>query len=193
MKKKHPLTLIEVIIALSLMGLVLTFLWQALFGVQKMLLKEEKAGVMCIDKALFYTKLSQLFLNLSKDPSSLYTANDEGRYCLVIHAMHPVEVQKEFSGMLKSWLFEDSGHIALSTLASSEKEKMTDLFFSYVESLSFSFYDEKAPSWVSEWPKEKKKIPTMIRINYTADKEEEELIFHPQHDIEPIIFPKNKQ
>lgn len=191
-KKQSALTLIEIIIALTIMGMILSLLWQALFGIQKKGLWQQKKAAVCLEKMVFYTKISDLFLKLSKEPPSLHTLSTADGQSLVIHASHPIEKEQDFSGYLTSTLSLKGGHITLTTQARSGHGSISDHFFTYVDEVTFVFFDEETRQWTREWKEEKKKIPTMMRIIYRQGKDVEELTFFPKGDVEPIVYPKRK-
>lgn len=193
-RKARSLTLIEVVIALTLIGMILSLLWQAIFGLQRRSITEQKKSTSSVEKALFYTRLSQLFNCLDKDSAPLYTEKNSHSALpvFVVSAHHPIDTERAFSGLLKSSLTLEEGHITLTSYAKQGEETLKEHFFSHVKSLSISFFDPSLAQWKESWEKTSKNTPAIVRITYQRENKEEELFFFPSGEAAPILYPEDK-
>lgn len=188
-KRKHSLTLIEVVIALALTGLILSYLWQSFFNAQKQqtLLgywKEET-----LKKLYFQEKMSSYFTSLeNKGPVFTVDAKEAPEILLGLHTFHPIDPDPDFSGSYPCLLhLSEDKKLFLIHLGKNKKTK-EELLLSDVHHLEILFFDPDARIWKRTWDQKEATIPCMIKF-IVETKIKEEYVFFPSQYIQPISYP----
>lgn len=189
-KKRRSLTLIEVVIALAVTGILISFLWQSYFNCQKQLITLEAHKKSYMDKIFFHETISDLIIRLTpnKRCSPVHTPNTDSTHpkTLILYSDAHIDVDPDFTGPCYFGLIHMEKKLMLTHWGSSDK-KRTSVLLDDVEDVDFLFYNTLSKSWVKHWDKKSISVPMMIKIkigNLGAN----EFIFFPQLDIEPIKY-----
>ncbi|NDE82344.1 MAG: hypothetical protein EB051_01845 [Chlamydiia bacterium] len=187
-KRSYRLTLIELVIALALTGLIISYLWQSFFNSQK---QQGAIGIIkegALKKIYFQEKMSQLFIALNPD-APLFTPNADKTEAivLVLNVLHPVDLDPDFSGAYKCLikLLEDK-QLCLIHLGQNKKIR-SEILFNDVNHIEILFFHPEKKNWTNTWDKTDNNIPCMIKF-LISSKEREEYIFFPSQHIKPITY-----
>lgn len=186
MKKKRPLTLLEVMFATVLLGFVLTGLFQAFRqGLEKNIAARKlKQKVLQIE--LFQQKMRNLFASeegvwIEKHPDSSSPA---------LFIDHEVLVDPDFTlcGKLQGMLFlntqKELCFVSWSDTGSSRIETLLD----QVEEFKCRLFDVKTASWECTWPQKKGEEPAMVCIDLKLGEKEIPFVFFLKKGNEPLIY-----
>lgn len=195
-KRNYSLTLLEVIVALSLTGILLAFLWQSYFNSQKQLMTTQRKKTESLQKMLFQEKVSNLIAALVKEDSEklLYTVPSKiSSYpMLVFKTFLPVDLDPDFSGPVLSALYlTDAKDLCLVNWASNNKMR-SEVLLKEISSCRFLFFDAKKKQWEENWPQKNEGFPEMIKLLITQKEKSETYLFFPTQHLGPIIYPKKK-
>jgi type II secretory pathway pseudopilin PulG len=192
-KHKFSLTLIEVMIALVLTGILMSFLWQAYFGLQKQLYKIEEKKAESLASVAFQERVSKLISWVSKEDPLLYTVeNRHEPKMLIFKAEMPVDPDPDFSGPLLCGLYlSENSELCITEWASEDKVR-SEVLMEKVSSFDTYFYEEKKKTWQPSWPENSKSMPVMIRCKVSKGSTTSEYYFFPSQHLGPIIYPKPK-
>jgi|GEM_PF-2668148 len=176
-KKKHAsFTLLEVMIALALLGVLLSFLFS--FFRHTLTTKNETLALKekVLSMELFQLRMSNLFDRFSpKD--SCFLANiphaEAMGSALILYCDHGIDRDPSFSGPIHSMLFKTRDQrLCLCTWSRTHIPKV-DTLLKGVKELSFEFFSGK--QWQTLWPKDKKEeaFPRMIKISVLLQGDDE--------------------
>jgi hypothetical protein len=207
--KKRPFFLFEILIALSLTAILLTFFFSFFSETAKMEKKLEKARMAITARAHVQTRLQNLLSSLQStatEPSSLYTKHidQENSPSLIAIFDNGVDPEPTFSGPLMGRLYIDEDHnLALASWPLSKSKHppwRKEVLLSHVQSLEFAFLgDNKAPedksrekihpinaqyAWRSHHPASESAIPSLVRLSVQEEGSKEPLRF-------AFILPSN--
>ena len=187
-KRSYSLTLIELVIALALTGLIMSYLWQSFFNGQK---QQASIGIMkeaALKKIYFQEKMSQLFISLNPE-TPLFTPdpNKSEGIVLALNAIHPIDLDPDFSGAYQSVikLLEDK-KLCLIHLGKNKKIR-SEVLFNEVNHIDILFFHPDEQIWTTIWDKTDETIPCMIKLIISSEQKEEYIFFPSQH-IKPITY-----
>lgn len=152
--KKRTFFLFELLIALTLIGMLISFLFSFLVGGIRIEKKMAQVRQSVWERGKVQVRLADAFLGLQK--ASLYT--EKG--ALLFSFDHGVDPEPSFSGVLFGKLYMEENCLLFS-YGPSEDKKRKELLLQDVKDFSLQFLDTE---WVSYWPKENSKIPLAIRL-----------------------------
>ena len=187
------MTLIEVMIALVLTGILMSFLWQAYFGLQKQLYKIEAKKAESLASVAFQERVSKLISSVSKQDHLLYTVeNKHEPKILIFKAEMPVDPDPDFSGSLLCGLYLSENSELCITEWASENKARSEVLMEKVTGFDTYFYDENKKTWQPSWPENSKSMPVMIKCKIMRGSAIREYYFFPSQHLGPIIYPKPK-
>ena len=189
-KKKRSLTLIEIIIALAITGMLISFLWQSYYNCQKQLIALEATKKSYIDKISFQQAVSSIVTRLTnnKNTASIHTPKCDRSLpkILILYADAQIDIDTDLSGPCYFGIGQCEDKLVMTQWGANEKKRVTSLI-NGIQSVDFLFYDVASSSWVDFWDKKNKKTPLMIKIRID-NSEKKEFVFFPQLNIEPIKY-----
>lgn len=180
MKKRYAFTLLEILIACFLAGVLLSFLFtyfrQTL--VRKQQLHSVKEKVMQIE--LVRLRLTHLFHRMAQSKGSVQSVahEDADGKALLLYADQDIDPQVSFNGPSYVMLYKTSDkRLALCRWDKEKKEKRIDTLLKKVETVTFSYFTDG--KWYDKWPKKKGEgtAPLMVKVMVVAEKEEHTFIF----------------
>ncbi len=188
-KVKRSFMLMEVLIALFLIGIIMTALLQVYKNLSLQNVKADEAVEQILKQHTCSARLQKIFNGLEKSEKiSLYTQGLK----LFLRWDNGVNINPKLSGPLEGELCLKGKNLTLSCYR--DKEKISEeIFLEGVEDLEFSFYDIET-DWVPTWSPEKGVEPPMIKIRLFFDKEKKkgwEIPFF-LHQSEHEIFYEKK-
>lgn len=191
---KKPFLLFEILVALSLMGMLITFLFSFLMQSMKVEKKIETVRHLMMERQHLHIRLQDLFTSLYSTGSdcsfsSFYDAKEKRRG-ISFYFDHGVDPDPAFGGFLEGKVFLDEGGclslvygpIPLDLRGVWRKEilcsRASDVSFQFLA--SEDLLDVAKPlraqyRWATEWSKEALSIPSIVRMVMT--REEETLCF----------------
>jgi hypothetical protein len=157
--ERRAFLLLEVVVALFLLGVVLT----SLFGVyQRMGMAQARIQSVArkqLPKYVLHQRLTSVFSSLA-DSARLCTHEGALRFAFD----HGVDPQLEFRGLLQGVLARLPDRTLALTLISSKGAQRTDVLAEVVSSLSFLFYDDEAHAWRADWPAGRQRAPLVLKM-----------------------------
>ncbi len=181
--KKRALILYEILIALSLTAILLTFLFSFFVESAKIEQKLDAARMTVIDRAHLQTRLQTILSSVCYDLPRvpLYTQDvaKETQSSLIAVFDNGIDPEPAYSGAILGRIFLDENHnFSLATWPLEQvRPWRKEILLSGVEQFQFEFlgpndaaYKEKIRpingqlAWWSHWPSERKQIPSMIRL-----------------------------
>lgn len=179
-KKKYPFTLLEILIACVLAGVLLGFLFtyfrQTLARKQQLHTVKEK--VMQIE--LVRLRLTHLFDRMAQSKGSVQSVAHEeadGK-ALLLYADQGIDPQAAFNGPSYAMLYKTRDQrLALCRWDKEKKEKRVDTLLKKVEAVTFSYFANG--KWEDKWPKKKGEggAPLMMKMLVEVEKEGHVFVF----------------
>lgn len=191
-KKRHPLTLLEMMVAFFLMGILLATLW----GLYRSWLvtseKNQKAQIR-IHKIIFLKeRLDKIALLVASsqegDSNCLFTPREkvEGLPTVCFFYENQPDPGPSFNGKVCSLLYLNSMKELCLATWSEEKEERIDILFQGVSSFSLCYFDPQTNFRREDWPEDFKHLPLWIRL-IVEEEAKLELLFRLDHSFEPIL------
>lgn len=186
-KKKHSITLLEVLIGLVLAGIILSFL----FSLLRQTL-EKKQEIAQLKQTIFSREMMRLRMN--QIINSL--AKNEPGICTDSYEDHPVlsfcynnkDKDINFCGTIHSMLYvNEHKQLVLSTF-SKQGSKRDEVLLENVHIFTFELFDQTKAVWKSEWLKTKAQLPEMVRLHLKIDQDTYDLVLFVTEPKNPIIY-----
>ncbi len=178
--RRRAFTLIEVIIAFALLGMISTALFTTFR--RQTLLKVEltKAETALLQRKYFQERLSQIF----SQSKSLFT--EEGSLHLIFD--NGIDPQTIFCHAVKSKIFLEKGELILEMVPFEGKEKRREVLFQDVEAISYRFVSFPPKKDLSgnlivptSWTTKEAEMPRIVRISLMINGEEIDFAFFLDH------------
>ncbi len=178
-KKRRPLSLLEVIIALSLTATLLVILFGMFRQVTVANIEVETLQEKFFVRERMQMRLTQLFSEYETEKSNepvfyLDSSSESLSPKLTLSIKAKIDRDPEFCAPLKAELFiskKKNLELALSPLEEGTGRR-TEFLMENVHRVSFLFFDLKKRQWVEKWPKEEKESPTMVKMVVETEKKE---------------------
>jgi len=184
--KKRFFTLIEVIVSLSLITIILTFLFGYFSKITKVEQDIEDLKKIVYKQNHLHIRLNNIFANLYAkefDENVFYTKFEKNKknLSLIINFDNGIDPDPNFSEIVKAEIFIDKKNdLILEIWPNDKKIKTTrkELLFSNVNKLEYKFLScsdlqmkksvleqiTDSVFWYDSWPKEKKSLPSVIYV-----------------------------
>lgn len=192
-RKKHSLTLLEVAIAICLIGILVPSLWsvyQNWFGSYKNI-QETHAK---IEKKLFLKhRLERLCLRLKdlNEPNFLFTPQEKSIFPSICFS-YKAEPDKDpaFNGVVRSLLYVDERKQLCLTTWGTDLKKRTEVLLKEISSLRITFFDPEKASWEDSWLETLDHLPLWIKLEIETGKEKLDLKIRSSLHKGPILYLK---
>ncbi len=202
---KRPIILMELLVALVLIGTILSLLFKFFSNTMKMDHKIDAIRHETFAREHLQIRLLHLFSSIIPKSTlpdisnaSLYSLDSEfpGLAAIFDNGIDP---DPRFSGAVLGEIYLDQGQLFLSLHPFSDAGKDTcrrEFLLQHVEKLEFQFLSrpsEKQPKmeWIKSWPKTRWDIPSIIRVVIKRNKDELGFAFSlPFAD--PITFERKQ-
>jgi hypothetical protein len=192
-KKRHPLTLLEMMVAFFLLGILLTTLW----GLYRSWLvtseKNQKAQVQIHKTVFLKERLDKIALlvvsSRESDVNCLFTPKEkvEGLPTVCFSYYNQPDPIPSFNGHVCSLLYVNSLKELCVATWSAEKEERIDLLLQGVSSFSLCYFDPQTNLWREDWPEDFKHLPLWMRLIVEAEAKLE-LLFRLDQSFDPILY-----
>lgn len=186
-KKKHSITLLEVLIGLVLMGIIVSFLFSLLR--QTLEKKQEMAQLkqMIFPREMMRLKMNQIINSLAKKESGIYTDSYEDHPALFFcHENKDKEIN--FCGVIHSMLYVNEHKQLVLTTFSKQDSKRDEILLENIHAFTFELFDQTKAIWESKWPKTKAQLPEMVRLHLKIDQDPYDLVLFVTEPKNPIIY-----
>ena len=190
-KKKHSLTLLEILIALCLAGLLLSLLWKTyhIYCRQQQATQQEQLhsyNTFFLKQRL--EKLFSLVLRTKPTPPLFTLAQKpypQPTLCLFYEG--DPDPDPLYNGYLRSILYIDEAKRLCLATWSSDRQCQTELLGEEVSSLNFLFFNKESQEWQKEWPETLSQAPLFIKISYEIAGKTQHLVYKT-HMPEDALF-----
>jgi hypothetical protein len=197
-RKKNFLTLLEISIAIFLLGILLSSLW-SMYHRWMVTYQTQQTKQMQVHKILFLKqRLEQISEYMSGAPSdkenTLFTPKEksEGFQTVCFSYQNAPDADPSFNGRVWSLIYlGPHKKLYLATWGYEEKTRV-DVLLDFVDSLSFSYFDPQTNIWREDWPDSFEHLPLWMRLKLN-EKDPINLLFRIQHSLEPILYLDKKR
>src|SRR5579871_2796 len=174
MRKKHSLTLLEVIIAIALLGFLLTGLFRSLHQGLKKNIEAKALKQKVLQLELFQQRLKNLFSHLDGKSGLLLQKHPDAKgQALFVSYCQDVDPDFEMCGTLQGMLFLNKQK-ELCLVSWSEKEKgRLEVLLDKVDAFRCQLFDPKK----GEWSEKNQENPVMISIDFKWEGKEIPFVF----------------
>ena len=192
-KKRYSLTLLEVIVAFTLLGFLLFVLWGLYRDWLAASEKNQKAQVQIHKLVFLKERLDKIALLLAsdreRDANYLFTPGGkvEGLPTVCFSYYNQPDLDPSFNGKVCSLLYLNSVKELCLATWSQEKEARIELLAQGVSSFTLSYFDPQTNLWREDWPETFHHLPLWMRLKVDTD-EALELLFRLDQSFEPILY-----
>lgn len=183
---KRPFVLLEILISLTLMSIILSFLFSAMSRSAQFEVKIQSARTALLERQQLQIRLQDFFLSLGTE-ASFYTMrfSKEKQESLIALFNNGIDPEPAFSGLVRSRIFLDEEKNLTLALWPLEKEEnkplpwKTEVLLSHVDAFHFQMLGKKNEpngiavndsfAWYDHWSKKRCEIPSMIRLSITQN------------------------
>jgi hypothetical protein len=187
MKKKHPLTLLEIVIVMLLMGFLLTGLFNLFY--QAMRKHKEVAALKhtLLQVELFEHVVKRLLTESKRVWSTSHSLSPQDVLCLqyIPEVDREWEAGSEIRGLL---YLSGQGDLSFISWAASGAAPHRTVLLDKVEGFACRFFDAKEKEWVSRWPAAQEEMPAILSIEITWGGRKIPFTFFPFNDKEEILY-----
>ncbi|MDE3055187.1 MAG: hypothetical protein KGI80_00605 [Verrucomicrobiota bacterium] len=181
-RQKRPVLLLEILIGLSLLSLLVLFLFRSMATHAAVTVRLEKIREEALQRQHLQMRLSDLFLTLAKErPPSFYTQAfpDAKEESIVLVFDNGVDPDPRFSGTILGRIFVDSkGNLSLAMWPLEKGDALLpwrkEILYSSVQKADFTFFGRSQQEtfvWDTHWSKERPSPPYMIRLKLEKNQE----------------------
>ncbi len=184
MKRKSPLTLLEVLVCMVLLGTLLTGLFNALWQGLKTSMQAKELKQQTVHIELFQQKMKALFSSATQ----VWTEKGKKHPCLKVVFMKPADPKFELQGEVEGTLFlNEKKQLRFSTgLASIET------FLRDVSAFQCDLFNPKTAQWTLDYPKGQEQKPAIIRMHITSNDQTTPFVFFLHPPNKSIDYPRHE-
>lgn len=187
-RKRFSLTLLEVVIAMGITGLLLSTLWGLYRSWYSSYHLMQKSQVK-LYRILFTKHTIENLCSLASRPGQKNFIFSKDAFSVCFSYKPKIDVDPAFRDTLCSLLYLDAKAktLCLATWGAEEvlrKEVLLD----QVSSCKFSFFDKQTSQWILEWLEERDHLPLWMKIELETKGEKETLLFRLSYPEEPILY-----
>lgn len=200
-RKKHFLTLLEICIAIVLLGILLSSLW-GMYRRWMVTYQTQQKKQLNVHKILFLkqrleqiaTFMTETFSEEGEEKNTLFTPKQksEGLPTLCFSYQNTPDSDPFFNGRICSLLYVSPDKKLCLATWGSDKRTRVDVLLDIVSSLSFSYFDPQTNLWRDDWPETLEHLPLWMRLK-TNGEESIDLLFRLQHSLEPILYLEKRK
>ncbi len=177
-KKKRSLTLLEVVIAIALLGLLLTGLFNCFYqGLKKNITaKELKQKILHLE--LFQQRLKNLFSHLDGEAGlSLKKHPDAYGLALIFSYQQRIDPEFDMCGTLEGMIFLNKNKELCMTSWSEKGKARSEVLLDKIDLFKCRLFDPKTAEWAETWSAKNEEDPVMIAIDLKWEGKEMPFIF----------------
>lgn len=192
MKRKRALTLLEIVIAMVLLGFLLTSLFNCFYqGAKKNIAaKELKQKILYLE--LFQQRVKHLFATLdAENPLWLEKHSDAIGPALWVVYNQKVDVEPDMRGILEGMLFLNKNkELCFASWGENGKGRI-EVLLDNVNSFQCELFDSKKGEWKRAWTKKEENKPLMAKIDLKWNGKEVPFAFFLYDPEEQAIYPSS--
>lgn len=178
--RKQPIILFELLIALSLSAILLTFLFSFLVQSAKIERKLELARTQAIQRGHLYARLQNVFASIDRLSTTPYFYTEEDPFRLLFQFDNGIDPDPDFSGPLMGEISLDAAHrLQLKIWPPREKDApwRSEVLHPHIKEAVFEFLGPASEkfAWRHLWPAHLQNAPGIIRL-YLCEEGEKESI-----------------
>lgn len=170
--KKLSLSLIEVGLALSLAAMMIALLLASFTHSTKVKKQIEHITASVLERKFIQEKLTQIFSSIHLDSPDFICIDNR----LVFAANQDVDIDPDFSGLVKTALFLEQGKLKLAVRSLHAEEKIrTETLMEGVSAIDWEFLPQPEPddfgkmTCKSTWSETEKALPIAVRLTLHFD------------------------
>jgi Tfp pilus assembly protein PilE len=188
--QKRSITLLEIMIALTLAGILLAVVFNTYRHITLSHIKLEKAKVEVLANKMISQRLITMLSNLNIDrpstqdkktesTSPLYTLSLPESAYLTLNIEHDngTDPDPSFCHHVKSVLFLSRHHQLCLVTYSSNGEQRKEVFKENISEMKLQFFDPSEKEWMPSWDYNNKKLPPMLKLSLFSKQKEPPLEF----------------
>ena len=187
MKKRRALTLLEIMIAMVLLGVLLTGLFNAFRQAVKKNITTKELKQRILPLELFQQRIKVIFSHLYGE-SKLWLQPHPDSAGMALMVAHEQEADPEFDmcGPIQSMLYLTSAKELCLVNWSTQGRGRVETLMNKVEGFSCRLFDGE--EWVDAWPKNRKERPVMVEIKLKREKQDTPFVFFLSDPEEKIVY-----
>ena len=184
--KKRTLTLLEIVIAMVLMGILLT----GLFNVFRQGLKKNIAAKEMKQKVLQLELFQQKMKNLFASESSVYLEKhpEASGLALITSFEEKADPESSMCGTLDGMVYLNDKKQLCFASWSEKGNGRVEVLLDKVDRFQCQLFDAKKGEWMESWPRKKEEIPVMLSLKLEWDKKEIPFVFFLSDPSERITY-----
>jgi type II secretory pathway component PulJ len=189
MRKKRSFTLLEIAIAIMILGWLLTGLFNCIFQSLKKNVDARELKQKVVQLELFQQRLRNLFTQFDAE-GGLSSEQHPEAISVVLYAAYQQKADPDFEmcGMLQGMLFlNKKKELCLASWSATEKGRI-EILLDRVDSFACKFFDPKKKDWVLSWSKKREEDPVMIQIDLKWEGDEIRFVFFLPQPNEQITY-----
>lgn len=191
-KKRCPFTLLEIMIAITLMGILSTVLFSSLRHVLFANAEIQRLKQESHSKVVFKHRLEQMFSKLSNEKKgSAILDYQEKPISLTIQYKNGLERDSKFWHTVEGKLYidQESKTIWLKTI--SKEGQREEILFQGAKGLSFLFFNPETKKWEEKWDSPSE-VPLMLQVRIERIEDEPlDFAFFLDSNEQGIVFNSN--
>lgn len=196
-KRKNAFTLIEIVIAFTLLGALIYSLYLGFGSLSRAHIHFQQAQKESMDKAKLQLRLHQLLDALVEEVDSAFRFHTGyfpgSKHTALFFTFYPTDHDPKFAVPLNSVLFLDLKNRLQLLSKNSNGDERIEILAEKTEKVVLDFFDEEEKIWKNEWSKENPIPPLIVRIQLTfISKTEANYVFFLNPNPPPIIYPLEK-
>lgn len=186
MKKKRALTLLEVMIAILLLGFLLTGLFNAFHQSLKKSISSRELKQKVFQLELFQQKMRTLLsrekgVRMSEHPQALGLS-------LLFEFIEKADPDFEMCGEMQGMLFLNAKKELALAIWSKEGKCRTEVLLDHVDSFVCRLFDAKKGEWISNPRQKKEDNPVMVSIDLNWNENQLAFVFFLKASNEKISY-----
>ncbi len=190
-KRKHPLSLLEVAVAISLTGILLSVLWSTYHTWYKTYIQMQKTQTQ-VHKHIFVKQRLEALSSLLAIPSKeefLFTPSVKGEPpSLCFYYKGEADPDPSFNSKLSSLLYVDNAKQLCLTTWNEEGKYRQEILRDGIYDLSFSFFDPQNNLWEPEWQENLSHPPLWVKVKIKTAEGDEEIQIRTALVEGPILY-----
>ncbi len=196
-RAKQALTLIELMVALLLTGLLLAVLWQGYCAQQQVSRKIEKEKILTQKLLFCKQRIEKILFQFAHEGTQhiLFTPTTTKNITdtLCFSYEQTADPDPSFTGIVKSLLYTDETKQLCLATWSSEQQCRIEILHDNVLQIKYGFFDPDTNTWHDSWPESFTHPPSWLRLQMSIVDQKETPWFFWKIGIQegPIFYPEN--
>lgn len=190
MRRKRSLTLLEVIVAITLLGFLLTGLFNCFHQAIKKNITARELKQTVLQLELFQQRLKNLFSHLDGEAGiSLDKHPDAHGPALIVSYKQPVDPEFEMCGTLQGMIFLNKNKELCLTSWSETGKARNEILLDKIDLFKCRLFDPKHAEWAATWSTKNEEDPVMIAIDLKWGGKEMPFVFFFPDSNHKITYP----